>query len=152
MIVNAKKFYAIVLDKKKSDRNKKPLIIINNQQIKIVLAVELIDIQLDDRLNLNNYISNICRSPANQLSAFITLEKYLNFSAKKFFITSYVVSNFNYYSLVWIFSTAKSFGKIGGLHKKAPRFLCNYYTSSHKILFESMESCNECQEKEDFVC
>ena len=31
--------------------------------------VKLLDVQIDDQINFNLYISNICRSPANQLKA-----------------------------------------------------------------------------------
>lgn len=72
--------------------------------------VELLRIQLDDRLKVN-YISNICSSAANRLNALIRLSILLNFKARKLLINSYVVSNFNYCPLVRMFSNPKSLNR-----------------------------------------
>ena len=83
MIINPDKFQAIVLDKKKSNLTNIPLTI-DNQTIKPVPSVELSGIHLDDKLNFNLHISNICRSAANQLNTLIRLKSYLNFNAKAY--------------------------------------------------------------------
>ena len=111
IIINPDKFQAIILDKKKSNLTNIPLSI-DNQTIESVSSVELQGIHLDDKLNFNLNISNICRSPANQLNALIRLKSYLSFNAKRVLINSYIISNFNYCPLVWMFSTAKSLNKI----------------------------------------
>ena len=135
MIINPDKFQAIILDKKKSNLTNIPLTI-DNQTIKSVPSVELIGVHLDDKLNFNLDISNICRSAANQLNALIRLKSYLSFNAKRVLINSYIISNFNYCPLVWIFSTAKSLNKIESLQKRALRFLYNDYSISFESLFE----------------
>ena len=63
MIINPDKFQANILDKKKSNFTNIPLTI-DNQTIKSVPSVELLGIYLDDNLNFNLHISNICRSAA----------------------------------------------------------------------------------------
>ena len=55
---------------------------------------------------------------------------------KKVLINSYIITNFNYCSLVCIFSTAKSLNKIGSLQKRALRFLYNDYSISYEDLLE----------------
>ena len=117
MIINPDKFQAIILDKKKSNLTNIPLTV-DNQTIKSVPSVELLGIHLDDKLNFNLHISNICRSAANQLNALIRLKNYLSFNAKRVLINSYIISNFNYCPLVWMFSTAKSLNKIESLQKE----------------------------------
>ena len=109
MIVNPDKFQVIITDKKKGDHTNEN-IVIDNKQIKIVPSVELLGIQLDDKLNFNQHISNICKSAANQLNALIRLQKFLSFKEKKVLIYSYFLANFNYCPLVWMFSSV--FGSI----------------------------------------
>ena len=70
IIIKTDKFQAIILDKKKSNLTNVPLTIVN-QTIKSVPSVELLGIRLDDNLNFNLYVSNVCRSAANQLNALI---------------------------------------------------------------------------------
>ena len=138
MIINPDKSQSIILDKKKSNLKNIPLNI-DSQTVKSVPSVELLGIHLDDKLNFNLHISNICRSAANQLNALIRLKSYLNFNAKRVLINSYIISNFNYCPLVWIFSTAKSLNKIESLQKRALRFLYNDYSISYEDLLENAE-------------
>ena len=135
MIINPDKFQAIILDKTKSNLTNIPLTI-DNQTVKSVPSVELLRIHLDDKLNFNLQISNICRSAANQLNAWIRLKSYLKFNAKRVLINSHIISNFNYCPLVWIFSAAKFLNKIEVFQKRALRFLCNDYSISCEGLLE----------------
>ena len=116
MIINPEKFQAIIFDKKKPNLTNIPLTI-DNQTVQLVPSVELLGIHLDDKLNFNLHISNICRSVANKLNALIRLKSYLNFNVKRVLINSYIISNFNYCPVVWIFFTAKSLNKIESLMK-----------------------------------
>ena len=75
MIVNLDKFQVIIIDKKKGDHTNKN-IAIDNKQIKSVPSVELLGIQLDDKLNFSQHTSNICKSASNQLNALIRLKKF----------------------------------------------------------------------------
>ena len=134
MVVNPDKFQAIILDKRKRDHTDEH-ITVDNQQIKVVSSVKLLGQQLDDKLNFNLHISNICKSAANQLNALIRLKKFMNFEEKKILINSYFMANFNYCPFVWMLSNASSLKKIENLQKRALRFLCNDYEISYEELF-----------------
>ena len=82
MIVNPHKFQVIIIDKKKGDHTNEN-VVIDNKQIKTVSSVELLGIQLDDKLNCSPHMRNICKSAANQLNALIRLQKFLSFKEKK---------------------------------------------------------------------
>ena len=82
MMVNPDKFQVIIIDKKKGDHTNEN-VVIDNKQIKTVSSIELLEIQLDDKLNCSPHISNICKSAANQLNALIRLQKFLSFKEKK---------------------------------------------------------------------
>ena len=99
MIVNPDKFHTIVSNKKHSgltDTNFQ----VNNQVIKSVSSVELLGIQIEDKLNFNLHISKICRSAADQLNALTRPKRFLSFHAKEVLINNYIISNFNYCPLV----------------------------------------------------
>ena len=82
MIVNSGKFHAIIIDKKKKCHANETLKI-GDKIIKASSSVKLLDVQIDDQLNFNLHISNICRSAANQLYALIRLKCFLAFEEKK---------------------------------------------------------------------
>ena len=94
MIINPDKYQANIIYRKKFNLTN-VLLTIDNQTIKSVPSVELSGIYLDDKLNFNLHISNICRSAANQLNALIRLKSYLSFNVKRVVINSYIISNFN---------------------------------------------------------
>ena len=133
MIVNPDKFQAILLDKRKSGHTNQR-IVVYNLYIKVVSSVELLGIQIDDKLEFNLHISNICRSAANQLNALFRLKRFLGYKEKRILINSCFMANFNYCPLVWIFSSASSLKKIGKLQKRALRFLYNDYEISYEEL------------------
>ena len=133
MIVNPDKFQAILLDKRKSGHTNQR-IVVDNQYIKVVSSVELLGIQIDDKLNFNLHISNICRSAANQFNALIRLKQFLGFKKKRILINSYSMANFNYCPLVWMFLSASLLKKIENLQKRALMFLYNNYEISYEEL------------------
>ena len=133
MIVNPGKFQSIIINKKKQDHTKETFEI----GVKVIEAspsVKLLGVQIDDKLNFNLHITNICRTAANQLNALIRLKQFLSFEAKKVLVNSYFYSNFNYCPLVWMFSSAKSLNKIESLQKRALRYLYSDYESPYDTL------------------
>ena len=135
MMVNPGKFQAIIIDKKKKCHTNETLKI-GDKIIKASSSVKLLGVQIDDQLNFNLHISNICRSAANQLNALIRLKLFLDFEEKKTLINSYFYSNFNHCPLVWMFSSAKSLNKVESLQKRALRFLYDNYDSSYESILK----------------
>ena len=111
MMVNPGKFQAIIIDKKKKCHTNETLKI-GDKIIKASSSVKLLGVQIDDQLNFNLHISNICRSAANQLNALIRLKCFLDFEEKTTLINSYFYSNFNYCPLIWMFCSATSLNKV----------------------------------------
>ena len=115
MIVNPDKFQLILIDKKKGDQTNEN-IVIDNKQIKSVPSVELLGIQLDNKLNFTSDISNRCKS-------LIRLS-FVEFFFFFFFLrNTYFMAKFNYCPLVWMFPNAVTLKKITNLQKRAMRFL-----------------------------
>ena len=133
MIVNPGKFQSIIIDKKKQDHTKETFKLGDNV-IETSPSVKLLGVQIDDKLNFNLHITNICRSAANQLNALIRFKQFLSFEAKKVLVNSYFYSNFNYCPLVWMLSSAKSLNKIESLQKRALRYLYSGYESPYDTL------------------
>ena len=93
-------------------------------------------VEVASSVKFNLHISNICKSASKQLNALMRLKCSLGFQERKVLINSFILSNFNYYPLVWSISSAKSLNKIENLKKRALRFLHNDYSSSYEELFK----------------
>ena len=124
MIVNPGKFQAIIFDKHKGNHTNQ-IINIDQKEIKVALKVKLLGIESDDKLNFNRHSNNICKSASNQLNALIRLKHLLGFEERKVLVNTFVMSNFNYCSLVWNFSSAQSLNKIENQQKRALHFWLN---------------------------
>ena len=152
MIVNPGKFQAIILDKQKHDYSSET-IEFDYKIIEAVVSVRLLGVQLNDKLKFSLYVSNICKSAANQLSALIRLNNVLCFEGKILLIYSYFMSNFNHCPLVWMFSNATSLKKIENLQKRALRFRYkNYQLSYEKLLDKAKNSTMNVKETSFFMC
>ena len=99
MTVNADKFQVLLIDKRKQDHTNK-IVQIEEQSIKAVSLVELLGIQIDDKLKFNQHISKICNCAANQLNAMTRLRNSMTSRVKEALINGYFISNFNYCPLV----------------------------------------------------
>ena len=119
MIANPDKIKVINLEKQNSDfSNTKSSV--NNENLEIVPLVKLLGIQIDSQLNFNMHINNICKSAANQLNSLIRLNCFLGIDEKKVLVNSFVLSNFNYFPLVWFVSSTKSWKKNRKSSEKGP--------------------------------
>ena len=85
--------------------------------------MELLGIQINNTHKFNPHNKNICKSAANKLNVLIRLKHFLSFLAKEVLINCYIISNFNYCRLAWIFSSVYSANKIKTLQKQTVRFL-----------------------------
>ena len=88
MIVNPGQFQSIIIEKKKQDHTKETFEI-GDKVVEVSPYVKLLGVQIDDKLNFNLHITNICRSAANQFNALIRLKQFLSFEAKKVLVNSY---------------------------------------------------------------
>ena len=133
MIVNSSNFHWIIINKKKQDHTKETFEI-GDKVIEASPSVKLLGVQIDDKLNFNLHITNICRSAANQWNAIIKLKWFLSFEAKKVLVNSYFYSNVNYCPLFCMFSSTKSLNKKESLQNRALRYLYSDYGSPYNTL------------------
>ena len=130
MMIYPGKFQAIITDKEKKYHTNETLKI-GDKVIKASSSVRLLGVQIDDQLNFNLHITNVCRSAANQLNALIRLKRFLDFEEKKTLINSYFYSDFKYCALVWMCSSSKSLNKVEPC-KKEP-FVLEFTPILHKV-------------------
>ena len=133
MIANPKKFQSIIISKDKIG-NSGLEIKINDKIIKSESSVKLLGIVIDEKLNFDKHITELCKKASAQLNALFRLNFVLTKKAKNILIQSFIFSNFNYCPLVWHFSSSKSIQKIECIQKRALRFLLDDNDSSYEEL------------------
>ena len=74
-------------------------------------------ITIDEHLNFNKYIINVCNCARSKLHALLRMFSLLSYPQKKGVSNSFASGQFNYCSLIWIFSSIRFQRKISKLHK-----------------------------------
>ena len=133
MIANPGKFQAILIKKDRSDTSGID-ISLSDKNIKSEKNVKLLGVKLDNKLNFDAHISDLCKRAATQLNVLKRLKQLIGFEERKTLVQSFVYSNFNYCPLVWRFSSAKSLKKVERTKERALRFLFNDNSSSYEEL------------------
>ena len=135
MSANPDKFQAMIINKCGRHKDLHSLKI-GGFDITSEESVDLLGIEIDNKLNFNSQIGSLCKSAAGQLNTINAYNKYINFEAKKALLESFVQSNFNYCPLVWMLTSPKSMRKIESIQERALRLLFDNYDNTYENLLE----------------
>ena len=96
--------------------------------------VNLLGIDIDNKLNFNNHIGTLCKKAAGQLNAICRMGNHVGLNEKRVLIQSFVQANFNYCPLVWFFTSPISLRKIERIQVRSLRILHNDFDSDVESL------------------
>ena len=134
MSVNPEKFHGFIINRC-GRHNGAHTMNFSGFEITTESLVNLLGINIDDKLNFNKHISILCKRAAGQLNAICRMGKHVGENEKQVLIQSFVQANFNYCPLVWFFTSPESVRKIERIQVRALRILYNDYVSDAKELF-----------------
>ena len=92
-------------------------------------AMKVLGIDIDDRLTFDGHVSNMCIKAGRQLNALQRLKGSLDKNSRMAIYKSFIMSNFNYCPLVWMFTSKTSLSKLENIQKRALRFVLDDYQS-----------------------
>ena len=108
MIVNPDKFQAMVLQNSRNSKNYEHVKLeIGSTKIEIKNTVKLLGITIDNKLNFEEHISELCKKASMQFNVISRLHKFKSKEQKEALVNSFIFSNFNYCPLVWHFCPCK---------------------------------------------
>ena len=96
----------------------------------------VLGITIDSQLNFNVHVSNMCNKAGRQLNVLQRLKGSLDYSSRLSIYKSFIMSNFNYCPVVWMFTSKSSLSKLEGIQKRALRFVLDDYTSDYVELLD----------------
>ena len=130
MNANLNKFQAILATKDKRETENLE-IRVGNMSIKSTNQVVQLGVSLDIKLSYDVYISDLLRKASAKLNAIKRKGNFLSQNQRATLCYSYVISYFNYCSLVWHFGNLKNIHLTEKLHERAIRFIYDYYESEY---------------------
>ena len=112
----------------KPNNDKCHLLIINHENNVISIgdeditgskSVKLLGVTIDNKLNFNKHVTNICNKANQKLHALARIAKYLDTNKLKIIMKTFIESQFNYCPLTWMFHSRKLNNRINKLHERA---------------------------------
>ena len=100
----------------------------------------MLGIIIDCRPSFGKHVSKLCKKEAFELSALKKLRPFIeNENTRRILIQAFVLSNFNYFPLVWYFTTTNQLQKIEKIKQRALRFITDDYVSNYETLLRDTE-------------
>ena len=121
MMANPGKFQFMILSKNTINKS----IVIGNKTIESSKSVKLLGLTIDNKLNFGIHINNICKVASAKIKGLGRIRNRLNLSQAKILYNSFILSQFNYCCLVWMFCSKTLQNKIKQIQKRALRIEYN---------------------------
>ena len=138
MVASPSKFQVMLLGLKTDDSI---VLDIGNVSIDVVSSVKLLGITIDSKLKFDQHVAKLCQKANNKISAFSRISHYLNEKQSRLLYNSFIMSQFNYCPLIWMFCGKVANSDLNRTHKRALRILLYDYTSTFNELLHRVNEC-----------
>ena len=109
MAANPDKFQAIVMSKRGGEEL--PLTVMGND-ISVTHEIISLGVTLDDKLHFKSHVTTICHRTSRQINSFKRFAKLLTEEKRLMVYKSFILSNFLYCPVTWIFCGKKNSTKL----------------------------------------
>ena len=106
----------------------------------VVKVVKLLGVKIDSKLHFDEHISDLCKKASQKLHALIRISKYMSSHKLIVLMKCFVMSQFGYCPLVWIFHSKSLNNRINHLHERALRIAYKDNTSTFRTLLDKDNS------------
>ena len=133
MDANPDKFQCISLDR----FGRPPISIsVDGNTIPSSDSIKVLGVTLDNSLQYDIHISNLCSKASIQINAMKRIGKYLNTDCRIAMYKSFILSNFSYCPVSWMFCGKRNSDKLEKLQERALRFVFSDYTRPYSDLLK----------------
>jgi len=131
MKANPDKYQCIVFGSK---QDKPTSFTVKGMDIKCSKEVNLLGIHIDAGLTFKKQIMIICKKAGKQTSAIMRLSTVISIKVKLAMYRTFILSNFNYCPVMWMFCGQGNLKKMEAIQLKALRFVFYDFNSSYEEL------------------
>ena len=107
---------------------------IDNFDIYNKSSEKLLGITIDNKLTFNEHVSNICDKATQKLHALSRVANFMSEKQRQIVMKAFVLAQFGYCPLVWMFHSRKLNNRINRIHKRS---LCIVY-QDNRLSFEEL--------------
>ena len=140
MLLNETKCQFLTIESSRCKRDKPSEIKVHGKTVVESKEGKLLGITIDNNITMKKHIKNICKQAGNKLNALARIAKYLDENKRKLLMNSFIISQFNYCPIVWMYCQRQSNNLINKIHERALRIAYNDYTLNFQGLLEKDNS------------
>ena len=126
---NPDKFHLLLTDKDESLSMKVSTFDIQNTH-----SQKLLGVTLDNKLTFTPHVTNMCTKDSQKLHALGRVSGYMNLKQRKIIMNSFILSQFGYCPLVWMFHSRELNTRINKIHHRSLRIVYQDTLSSFEEL------------------
>ena len=120
MMANPGKFQFMLLGNKQSMNLE-----ISEVKLKPAKSVKLLGLDIDHKLKFDSHISTICKIASAKIKSLSRIRNALDENQARLLYNSFILSQFNYCSIIWMFCSKSSYKKIEKIQKRGLRIVYN---------------------------
>ena len=94
---------------------------IDGETMKGEKSVKLLEINIDNKVDFKNHVSNVCKKVSHQLHALTRISHFMSTDKLRMVMKAFIESQFGYCPLVWMFHSRTLNNRINQLHERALR-------------------------------
>ena len=113
---------------------------IDNNLIESEKEQVLLGITVDSNLSFEEHINNLCKKASQKLNTLATISGYMDIQKCRTLVKSFIMSQFGYCPLIWMFHSRGLNNKINSIHERALRITYGDKTSTFQQLLEKDNS------------
>ena len=113
---------------------------IGNEKVTGSSSVKLLGITIDNKLNFEEHVSNICKKVSLKLHALSRIANHMSMNKLKVIMKAFIESQFSYCPLIWMFHSRQLNNKINKLQERALRIVYKDTQSTFEELLIKDES------------
>ena len=107
---------------------------VGNVKLMSVNTVTILGLEIDNKLCFNDHIDHMCQKTAAQINAMSRIKCNLDTTSLLVLYNSFIVSNFQYCNIVWMFTSKTSLKKLDRLNERAIRLVYNDKSTNYQRL------------------
>ena len=97
---------------------------------------KLLGITFDNKLTFDAHVSKLCDTAGQKLHALARIFTFMSFEKRKAIINAFILSQFSYCPLIWMFHSRKLNARINKIHERALRIL---FQDKHSSFIELLK-------------
>ena len=113
---------------------------VGNSLIKESIEEKLLGVTIDKDLSFKNHLDSLCKKASQKLHALARISKFMDTDRIVLMMNTFVMSQFSYCSLIWMFHDRRINNKVNKIHERALRIA---YKDSHYGSHTKKVSCFE---------